>query len=121
MLPVEQGTIGCAVAIGYFAKKGYNVSIPLVDNQPYDLVIEKAGIFYTVQCKTTRYKQNKKDYTVQLKKVRANKTETKIMPMDKVDFVFVWCENGDTYCIPFDALTSLSQITLNNRYDEWKL
>jgi hypothetical protein len=31
---------------------GYNVLVPWGDNQRYDLVMEKAGRFHRVQCKT---------------------------------------------------------------------
>ena len=38
--PVTQGSLGLSYAIAYLTKKGYNVSVPLVDNQSYDLVCE---------------------------------------------------------------------------------
>ena len=37
---------------------GYTISIPLNDTQWYDLVVEKNGIFQTVQCKFTASKDN---------------------------------------------------------------
>ena len=41
------------MAINYFTIEGYTVSIPMNDTQWYDLVIEKNGKLYTVQCKAT--------------------------------------------------------------------
>ena len=38
---VSQGSIGLSAAILYYQYCGYNISIPLVDNQYYDLIIEK--------------------------------------------------------------------------------
>lgn len=49
----EKGRIGLIKAISYFGLKGYTINIPLNDTQWYDLVIEKDGIFKTVQCKCT--------------------------------------------------------------------
>lgn len=41
--PVAQGSVGLSYAIAYLTKMGYNVSVPLVDNQSYDLVCEING------------------------------------------------------------------------------
>ena len=49
----DKGRAGMAMAIAYFGTNGYTVSIPLNDTQWYDLVIEKDGVFKTVQCKAT--------------------------------------------------------------------
>lgn len=49
----QLGRIGLSMAINYFTIKGYTISLPLNDTQWYDLVIEKDGKFYTVQCKAT--------------------------------------------------------------------
>ena len=47
------GRLGLAYAITYFSKQGYTISLPLNDTQWYDLIIEKNGIFQSVQCKAT--------------------------------------------------------------------
>lgn len=47
------GRIGLSMAINYFTIKGYTVSLPMNDTQWYDLIIEKDGVFETVQCKAT--------------------------------------------------------------------
>ncbi len=52
----QQGDVGLAIAIAWFAKNGYRVSIPLTDSQDYDLVIEVETRFYSVQVRTTYYK-----------------------------------------------------------------
>lgn len=41
------------MAINYFTCQGYTISLPLNDTQWYDLIIEKDGLFQTVQCKCT--------------------------------------------------------------------
>lgn len=49
----DKGHAGIALAIAYFGANGYTVSVPLNDTQWYDLIIEKDGVFETVQCKAT--------------------------------------------------------------------
>ena len=49
----DKGRAGMSMAIAYFGSNGYTVSIPMNDTQWYDLVIEKDGVFQTVQCKAT--------------------------------------------------------------------
>ena len=54
----DKGNAGLALAIAYFGTNGYTVSTPLNDTQQYDLIVEKDGIFQTVQCKFTASKDN---------------------------------------------------------------
>ncbi len=54
----DKGRAGLSMAIAYFGSNGYCVNIPLNDTQWYDLVIEKDGQFYTVQCKATGSNDN---------------------------------------------------------------
>ena len=52
----DKGKAGLSLAIAYFGTNGYTVSLPLNDTQWYDLIIEKDGVFQTVQCKFTASK-----------------------------------------------------------------
>lgn len=54
----DKGNAGLALAIAYFGTNGYTVSTPLNDTQWYDLIVEKNGVFQTVQCKFTASKDN---------------------------------------------------------------
>ena len=56
------GRIGLSMAINYFTCQGYTVSIPMNDTQWYDLIIEKDGIFQTVQCKATQTQDDSIDF-----------------------------------------------------------
>ena len=49
----DKGRAGMALGIAWFGANGYTVNIPLNDTQWYDFVVEKDGIFKTVQCKAT--------------------------------------------------------------------
>ena len=50
------------MAINYFTIQGYTVSLPINDTQWYDLVVEKNGIFETVQCKATMTEDDSIDF-----------------------------------------------------------
>lgn len=54
----DKGRAGMALGIAYFGANGYTVNVPLNDTQWYDFVIEKDGIFQTVQCKATGSSDN---------------------------------------------------------------
>jgi hypothetical protein len=54
----DKGRAGMALGIAYFGANGYTVNIPLNDTQWYDFVVEKDGVFQTVQCKATGSKDN---------------------------------------------------------------
>jgi hypothetical protein len=109
---VEQGSVGLASAVFNYQRLGYNVLLPLVDNQDYDLVVEKDKRFYTVQVKTSRVVKNG-NYSVQLKKVRPNRTTNVITPMSVVDLLYVLCSNGDCYSIPYENLTSYNELRVS--------
>lgn len=50
------------MAINYFTIQGYTVSLPINDTQWYDLIVEKDGIFKTVQCKATATETSEIDF-----------------------------------------------------------
>ena len=54
----DKGRAGLSLAIAYFGSNGYTVSLPINDTQWYDLVVEKDGVFQTVQCKMTGSEDN---------------------------------------------------------------
>ena len=63
----RQGDAGMGIAIAWFTKHGYCVSIPLTDSQDYDLVIERDNQFSSVQVRTTYYKKPNGIYQLNLR------------------------------------------------------
>ena len=53
----DKGRAGLSLAITYFSLNGYTVSLPMNDTQWYDMIVEKDGVFQTVQCKFTASKE----------------------------------------------------------------
>ena len=68
----DKGRAGMALGVAYFGANGYTVSIPLNDTQWYDFIVEKDGIFQTVQCKAT----GSKDGAISLKSSGGTKGTT---------------------------------------------
>ena len=54
----DKGRAGMALGIAWFGANGYTVNVPLNDTQWYDFIVEKDGVFQTVQCKATGSKDN---------------------------------------------------------------
>lgn len=52
------GDIAVAIIAARLLQAEYAVLVPMGDNQPYDLVIEKEGIFKRIQCKNGRITKN---------------------------------------------------------------
>jgi hypothetical protein len=120
---VSQGTVGLGLAIGYFTRKGYVVSLPLNDNQGYDLIIDD-GQLNRVQVKTTRARtKNGRHYKVLLKSVRHNKTVNRVHLFDKtsVEYLFVVVEDERQYLIPSGDVGVLNTLTLDERFEKFKV
>lgn len=121
---VTQGTIGLGIAIAWFVENGYIVSLPLNDNQSYDIVVDNGNGLKRVQVKTTRFKANGcSNYIVNLKTVRANKNENKIKHFSckDCDFVFIVTEEKTKYLIPSIEIDILNTINLGKKVEKWKV
>lgn len=103
----DKGNAGLALAIAYFGTNGYTVSTPLNDTQWYDLIVEKDGIFQTVQCKFTASKDN----SISLRSTGGTKgsvyDNVKNHPLD-----LLFCVDKDIhmYIIPMQDLLEVDNI-----------
>lgn len=109
----DKGRAGMSFAIAYFGSNGYTVSVPLNDTQWYDLIIEKDGIFQTVQCKATGSQNN----TISLRNCGGTKgKEYDNVLNHNLDLLFCLNSKQELFVIPIQDLkqyTPRSQITLN--------
>lgn len=96
------GRIGLTMAINYFTCQGYTISLPMNDTQWYDLVIEKDGIFQTVQCKATQTENG----DISLRNTGGTKgTEyDNITNHSELDYLFCVNKNLEMWCIPINEL-----------------
>lgn len=107
-----KGNIALGKAISYFTEKEYTVSIPLNDSQFYDLIIEKDCVLQTVQVKyTSEEKGNGFECSL---KTTSGTSRKKIYGIKdkKIDFLFCYCSNGNTYLIPTEFIKNNSSIML---------
>ena len=98
----DRGRVGLSLAIAYFCTNGYCVSVPLNDTQYYDLVVEKDGRFFTVQCKMTETKNN----TIDLRSTGGTKGTIydRVTNHQNLDFLFCVSKNKKMFLIPVPDL-----------------
>lgn len=97
----DKGRAGMSIGIAYFGANGYTVSIPLNDTQWYDFIIEKDGIFYTVQCKAT----GSQDNAISLKSSGGTKGSTYDNILNhKIDLLFCLDKDKNIFVIPIEDI-----------------
>lgn len=93
----DKGRAGMSLGIAYFGANGYTVNIPLNDTQWYDFVVEKDGVFKTVQCKAT----GSADNTISLRSCGGTKgTAYDYVLEHPVDYLFCVDKDMNMYVIP---------------------
>ena len=104
----DKGRAGLSLAIAYFGSNGYTVSLPINDTQWYDLIVEKDGIFQTVQCKATSGE------IIDFRSTGGTNggVYDNILNHSELDYLF--CVNGelDMWLIPIKDITTTIQVTL---------
>jgi hypothetical protein len=109
--PVEIGARTEAFILAELVKRGYRVLLPFGPNQRYDLVLDVAGSFIRVQCKTARLRDGCVVFAAQSTRSNRRKTVRRDYKGD-VEMLMVYCrDTGKIYAIPIDEAT-LSQGTL---------
>ena len=120
----QQGDIGVSKAIYYYTAKEYIVSFPLTDNSKYDLIVDKNGILFRVQAKTTTYKTEYGVYQVMLKTFGGNQSwsgEVSKISSNNVDLVFIVSEDGNMYEFPSKYLNGRSTINLGKDKEKYRV
>lgn len=118
----DQGNIGLCKALYEYQKMGYTISLPISENQKYDLILDD-GQLKKVQVKTTQYKSKYGTYNVNIKTCGGNKSNHKIHYFDckNCDILFILTDSGDVYSIPSDEVKSKSTLTLSKKFDKFKI
>ncbi|HVM13461.1 MAG TPA: group I intron-associated PD-(D/E)XK endonuclease [Egibacteraceae bacterium] len=131
--PGKQGEIGLGAAIAWFLGEGYGVSVPLCDNQPYDLIIDsKADGLQKVQVKTSTRRgpirelpgSTKSDShdSVQICTRGGNQSfhTVKYWDPEASDLLFILSDDGDIYVIPSRDVTTRTTINLCEKYERYR-
>lgn len=120
----EQGDIGVAHAIYWYTLQGYKVSIPNTDSTRYDLIVDKHGKLYRVQCKTTFFKTPSGNFEVGLRTHGGNQSwnkQSKYINADETDIVWVTTEDRNGYEFPVDVCAGRASLTLNAKLEYYKV
>ena len=97
----DKGRAGLSLAIAYYGTQGYTISLPLNDTQWYDLIIEKDGVFQTVQCKFT----SSVDNTISLRSTGGTKGSVYDKLLEHpIDILFCADKDINMYSIPVQDL-----------------
>ena len=97
----DKGRAGMSMAIAYFGSNGYTVNLPMNDTQWYDLVVEKDGIFQTVQCKAT----GNTDKTIYLRSMGGSAGKVYDNVLDHpVDLLFCLDIDQNMFVIPVEHI-----------------
>jgi hypothetical protein len=112
--PREQGLIGFSDAVAFFGGLGWSVSVPLIDSQPYDLVVDDGRQLQRVQVKTTTYRSPYGNFIVSLATRGGNQSFHTSKDFDPTasDLLYVLTDARERYVIPACEITSTTTLNL---------
>ena len=115
--PREQGLLGLTDAIAWFGANGYLVNLPLIDAQPYDLVVDDGQRLQRVQVKTTTYRSPYGVFVVRLATSGGNQSFHTVKPFDKEasEVLYVLTDDGGWFLIPTEVIRSRRTLSLGAR------
>lgn len=121
--PRHQGEIGLSDAIGWFGRRGLTVSVPLADNQPYDLVVDVDGALARVQVKTATGRSPYGRYVANIETSGGNQSFHTRKPFDAAaaDLLYVLTDAGDRYAIPCAAITAVRALNLGDKWEPYRV
>jgi Holliday junction resolvase-like predicted endonuclease len=114
--------MGKAKAILYFISQGYDVFTEFEGKSPFDFIVHKENVLKRVEVKTTKTKsRNKNGWVFQLKRVRPNKTQTKIYKFsnNQCDILALYVQPIDVLLIKISSdIKATSGLTISNQETE---
>jgi hypothetical protein len=121
--PREQGLIGLTDAIAWFGANGYDVLLPLIDSQPYDLVVDGPDGLQKVQVKTTTCRSPYGVFVVRLCTSGGNQSFHTRKPFDPSlsDLLYVLTDDGTRYVIPTATITTANALNLGDRVASYRV
>lgn len=116
--PRHQGEIGLSDAIGWFGRRGLTVSVPLADNQPYDLVVDVDRGLARVQVKTATGRSDDGRYVANIETAGGNQSFHTRKPFDAelCDLLYVLTDAGGRYLIPTARIRATRSISLGEKW-----
>jgi hypothetical protein len=120
--PREQGLIGVTDAIAYFGRIGWSVSMPLIDSQPYDLVVDDGDRLHRVQVKTTTFRNARGTFVVQICTNGGNQSfhTAKLFDPTACELLYVLTDDRQRYVIPTSVITARRSLTLGRKVEAYR-
>jgi hypothetical protein len=98
-----------AVVLAELVDRGYSVSVPFGDNDPYDLLVDTGTDLYRVQVKTGWLEGGRIRFKTGSKTTRNGEPTVEDYTDEEVDVFAVRCEElGTLYWVPFSEVGSKS-------------
>jgi hypothetical protein len=121
--PREQGLLGLTDAIHWFGANGYSISLPLIDAQPYDLIVDDGDRLQRVQVKTTTYRSPYGIYVVSLATRGGNQSFHTSKPFDPgaAELLYVLTDSDERYLIPTHRIRARGAVNLGKRMAPYRL
>lgn len=121
--PREQGLLGLTDAIEWFGHRGWPISVPLIDSQPYDLVVDDGVRLHRVQVKTTTYRSTYGVFVVSLATRGGNQSFHSSRDFDPAgcDLVYVLTDARDRYLIPSSSIRARTTLNLGKQVASYRL
>lgn len=121
--PREQGLIGLTDAIAWCGANGYGVLLPLIDAQPYDLVVDGGEGLQRVQVKTTTVRSPYGVFIVSIATNAGNQSFHTRKPFDRseAELLYVLTDDGTRYPIPTEFICSRNTLNLGDRVAGYRL
>ena len=98
------------MAINYFTCNNYTVSLPINDTQWYDLIVEKDGIFQTVQCKATMTETGDIDF--RSTGGTNGGVYDNLLNHNNLDYLFCVNKDLNMWLIPINEITTTKSLRL---------
>lgn len=118
----KQGDVGLGLAIAYFTRQGYSVSVPLTESQRYDIIVDDGENLYRVEVKTTRYRKEGQSFAVMLSTQGGNQSwngEKRKFSARDADYLFVTTSEGSNYLIPADVADGKASLVLSYKMQQY--
>lgn len=110
----DQGNIGLAKAIFELQVLGYRTSIPITENQKYDLICDDGHALNRVQIKTTKQKSRYGVFMANLRTLGGNQSFHTIKKRVEGDYdlLYVLTDDNVSYLIPDTVIVAKNAISL---------
>ena len=110
----DKGDLAAAQAIAHFVSSGYEVSLPIGDRKPYDMIIELDNALFKVQVKYAGFYSGSKRFKAALRTMGGNRSFSTVKKYTATDFdlLFVYTENGRKFLFPWKDIENRNSISV---------